>query len=96
MRYHTLTVDLIRRSGEKARSFGHSYVGSAHLLLGLAGLPDGAGLLLRSLGLDPGLTEAMTQLIYGAGTPGLPLPQGLTREARGILRGAARELPSFL
>ncbi|MDY4490294.1 MAG: ATP-dependent Clp protease ATP-binding subunit [Candidatus Faecousia sp.] len=91
MRYHTLTVDLIRRSGEKARSFGHSYVGSAHLLLGLAGLPDGAGLLLRSLGLDPGLTEAMTQLIYGAGTPGLPLPQGLTREARGILRGAARE-----
>ena len=94
MRYHMLTVELIRRSGEKARSLGHSYVGSAHLLLGLAALPDGAGLLLRSLGLDCAMTEDMTQLLYGVGTPGLPLPQGLTREARGILRGAAREARS--
>ena len=91
MRYHTLTAELIQLSGRKARGFGHSYVGSAHFLLVLASMPGGTGQLLRSLGMDPGLTEALVQLHYGTGTPDLPLPQGLSREARDILRGAARE-----
>ncbi|MEE1035791.1 MAG: Clp protease N-terminal domain-containing protein, partial [Oscillospiraceae bacterium] len=91
MRYHALTADLIQRAGQKARSLGHSYVGSAHLLIALAELPGGAGQLLRAQGVDPGLTSAMTQLLYGAGTPDLPLPQGLTRNVRGILRGAVQE-----
>lgn len=91
MHYHMLTAGLIQRSGQKARSLGHSYVGSAHLLLVMAREPGGMGLVLRQLGVDPDLTEAMAQLLYGRGTPELPLPQGLTREARAILRGAARE-----
>ena len=91
MRYHGLTVDLIQRSGQKARKFGHSYVGSAHLLTALAEVPGGTGQFLRSLGLNPELTETMTRLFYGMGTPDLPLPQGLTINARQILRGAARE-----
>ena len=33
----------------------------------------------------------MTQLLYGTGLPGLPLPQGLTGSARRILQGAAKE-----
>ena len=48
-------------------------------------------MVLRQLGVDPELTEAMAQLLYGTGTPDLPLPQGLTQEAREILRLAARE-----
>ena len=91
MRYHALTADLIQRSAQTARSLGHSYVGSAHLLLALSREPGGAGQVLRMLGVDPDTTEAMTQLLYGAGTPNLPLPQGLTKEVRGILRCAARE-----
>lgn len=91
MRYHMLTSELIQRSAQKARSLGHSYVGSAHLLLVMAQEPAGMGLVLRQLGVDPELTEAMAQLIYGAGTPDLPLPQGLTKEAREILRRAAME-----
>lgn len=91
MRYHILTTDLIQRAGQKARSMGHSYVGSVHLLLVMAREPGGTGQLLRLLGVDPDLTEAMAQLLYGAGTPDLPLPQGLTREARGILHSAAQE-----
>jgi len=91
VRYHGLTEDLIRRSGEKARQFGHSYVGSAHLLAALAELPGGTGQFLRSLGLNPELTETMARLFYGMGTPDLPLPQGLTENARRILRRAARE-----
>ena len=91
MRYHILTAELIRSSARKARGMGHSYVGSAHLLLAMAGEPGGMGLVLRQLGVDPELTEAMAQLLYGTGTPDLPLPQGLTKEARLILRSAAQE-----
>lgn len=91
MRYHTLTADLIQNAARKARSLGHSYVGSVHLLLAMAWEPGGPGLVLRQLGVDPELTEAMAQLLYGTGTPDLPLPQGLTQEARELLRLAARE-----
>ena len=91
MRYHPMTTELIRCSGRKARDYGHSYVGSAHLLVALVGQSGEAGQLLRGFGMDPELVGAMTQLLYGAGKPDLPLPQGLTEEARAILRTAARE-----
>ena len=91
MHYDTLTADLIQRAGQKARNLGHSYVGSAHLLLVLAREPGGPGQILRMLGVDPDLTEAMMGLLYGVGSPELPLPQGLTGEARALLRRSARE-----
>ena len=91
MRYHMQTEAILRRSAGKARALGHSYVGSAHLLLALAAQPDGMGLVLRQLGMDPELTEAMALLLYGSGTPDLPLPQGFTLEIRELLRCAARE-----
>ncbi len=91
MRYHMQTEALLRRCAGKARNLGHSYVGSVHLLLTMAGESGMTGMVLRQLGVDPELTEAMARLLYGAGTPDLPLPQGLTREARELLRCAARE-----
>ena len=91
MRYHAQTLELIQSAARKARSLGHSYVGSAHLLLALSREPGNVGLVLRQLGVDPELTEAMALLLYGAGTPDLPLPQGLTEEARQLLFDAARE-----
>ena len=91
MRYHALTVDLLQAAARKARDLGHSYVGSAHFLLAMTREPGGMGLVLRQLGVDPELTEAMAQLLYGAGTPDLPLPQGLTEDARELLFLAARE-----
>ena len=78
MRYHAQTLELIQSAARKARSLGHSYVGSAHLLLALTREPGNVGLVLRQLGVDPELTEAMALLLYGTGTPDLPLPQGLT------------------
>ena len=95
MRYHTLTAELIRISGQKARQFGHSYVGSIHLLVAMSFLPGGVGQLLRGMGMDPELTQAMAQLLYGLGTADLPLPQGLTEEVRQILRQSAREARSL-
>ena len=91
MRYHMLTSELIQASARKARSLGHSYVGSVHLLLAMSRDPGGMGQVLRQLGVDPDLTEGMVQLLYGAGTPQLPLPQGLTEEIRAVLRRAAGE-----
>ena len=91
MRYHIQTQALLRSCAGKARNLGHSYVGSAHLLLVMAAQPDGMGLVLRQLGVDPVLTESMAQLLYGAGTPDLPLPQGLTAQTKELLRCAARE-----
>lgn len=91
MRFDVRSRDLIRQAGDNARDLGHSYVGSAHLLLAMcsdSGLP---GMLLRSLGVEPELTKTMTQLLYGVGSPGLPLPQGLTASASEILRKAAQE-----
>ena len=91
MRCDARAEALIRAAGEKARAMGHSYVGSAHLLLAMAGDKGAPGQLLQLLGVDPALTEAMVRLLYGAGTPALPLPQGLSPEARSLIQGAARE-----
>ena len=91
LRYHILTEDLLQRAARKARELGHSYVGSAHILLALCREPGPAGQVLRQLGVGPELTEALVQLLHGAGTPDLPLPQGLTRNVRRILCRAAGE-----
>ncbi len=91
MRYHRLTAEIIAAAGQKARAFGHSYVGSMHLYLALLQQQGPTGQLLRSLGLDPVLSEQAAAVLHGAGTADLPLPQGLTGEARCVLRGAARE-----
>ena len=91
MRYHMLTVEMIQKSAQSARSMGHSWVGSEHILLALLHMPGRTGQLLQSLGLEPGLARTLTAGIRGMGTSQLPLPQGFSGEARGLLRQAARE-----
>ena len=91
MRYHMLTAEIIQKSAQSARSMGHSCVGSEHILLALLYTPGRTGQLLRSLGVEPGLTRTLTTVIRGLGTSQLPLPQGLSGEARSLLRQAARE-----
>ncbi len=91
MRYHMQTAEIIRRSGEKAKGLGHSYVGSVHLLLTMMEDPGGLSAMLGGMGVERDFTRDMTVVLLGAGTPDLPLPQGMTQELRQILRGAARE-----
>ena len=91
MRYHAKTQELLLLAARKARDLGHSYVGSAHLLLALALQSGATGQLLRCSGVDPVLTEEMAMLFYGLGTADLPLPQGFSHDARGILRSAGTE-----
>ena len=94
MHYDLETAELIRAATRKARQMGHSYVGSAHLLLAMAQGHGFAGNILRGFGLNAAVAEDMSMLLYGKGTPQLPLPQGMTTHLRSILRGAAREAQS--
>ncbi len=91
MHYASDSGELILAAGRKARNFGHSYVGSVHFLLALAESTGSAGFLLRSAGIEPELTGLLAAALYGTGTPDLPLPQGLTVQAKRILRRAGEE-----
>ena len=91
MRFGAEASKLILSAGSCARKMGHSYVGSVHFLLALMAEQGLSGRLLRGFGLEIGVLRDMTMVLYGVGTPELPLPQGLTKEARRILRGAAGE-----
>lgn len=95
MHYGLEAQELILSAGKNARALGHSYVGSVHLLLALAEENGTAGQLLRSAGLQPALLSAMAAVLYGMGTPDLPLPQGFSGQARRILRGAKAEAKSL-
>ena len=89
--YDHSSAELICRAGQKARKMGHSYVGSLHLLLVLLEHPGYAGQILRDFSLPAELMGDMAAVLYGKGTPGMPLPQGLTGTLKGILRAAAGE-----
>ncbi len=91
MRYSEDARSLILAAGRKARALGHSCVGSAHLLLALAEEQTLPGQLLRGAGVEAELAQAMAAVLYGVGTSNLPLPQGLSEQARRVLRGAAME-----
>ena len=95
MRYDPSAQALILRAGNIARDLGHSYVGSQHLLLALAEDKGLAGTLLRGAGLEREMTEKMAAVLYGVGTPGLPLPQGLSAQARTILHLSVKEALSL-
>ena len=91
MRYSTQTQSILQAAAQLARTMGHGYVGSAHLLIALSKQSNAVGTALRNAGVDPKLTGQMARLLYGSGTPGLPLPQGFSEQMRRILRGAGRE-----
>jgi predicted DNA-binding transcriptional regulator AlpA len=53
----------------EARAFGHSYVGCEHLVLGLAGQPDGvAGRTFAALGLTPAAARTVLGRLVGRGS----------------------------
>ncbi len=91
MRYARETEKLIASAAAAARAMGHSFVGTAHLLLVLTELPGWEGSLLRSFGLQPEVLQDLTAVSYGFGHRGLPLQQGLTEELQRVLQLSGRE-----
>jgi len=91
MHYGLDAQELLLDAAKTAKRMGHSYVGSAHLLLTMLHRRDLAGSMLAGAGVDQAMTQNMAAILYGLGSPGLPLPQGLTTSARKVLQGAGRE-----
>ena len=91
MQYATDTKNILLSAAAYARVWGHSYVGSAHILLSMIRTSGPAGQLLRYAGLEGVFTETVIGLLYGRGTPDMPLHQGYSGQARRILRAAGNE-----
>ena len=91
MRYSAHAQEVLLSAAALARNLGHGYVGSAHLLMAMAEKSDHAGKLLQSAGVKLPLTKQIVEILYGAGTPGLPLPQGFSAQMRKILKDAGKE-----
>ena len=91
MRYSQEAADVIVAAAAQARSLGHSFVGSVHLLMALCSAADEAGMLLRSAAVTEKFVHDAAAVLCGVGSAGLPLPQGFTPEARQILRTAGSE-----
>lgn len=91
MRYTQQAVDVILASAAHARSMGHSFVGSVHLLWALASEGGGLSNLLAQKGLTGELIGDVAAVLYGSGCPQLPMPQGFSQNARRILSSAAGE-----
>ena len=81
----------IEMAQEAAETLGHSYIGTEHLLLGLAREGDGpAAKILRGNGLDAELLGSLVERFVGRGTPGQS-PQGLTPRAKRVIELALSE-----
>ena len=81
----------IERARDAAGEFGHSYIGSEHLLLGVARETDSPGArILSGNGFDSAVLEKLLEAYAGRGAPGIPV-QGLTPRSRDILRHAAED-----
>ncbi len=91
MQYAADTKRLILSAAAAARALGHSYIGSVHLLLALSDNESLGGQLLRSAGFEGKLAKDVAVILFGAGSPSLPLPQSFSPEARKILHGAGNQ-----
>ena len=91
-RFTSTALGAIRLAQENAARLGHCYVGSEHLLLGLAcqeySLAAG---LLREAGADSRSLRAAVVQLVGTGAPGPALRQGLTPRCCQVIRRAAEE-----
>ncbi|MEG0035100.1 MAG: ATP-dependent Clp protease ATP-binding subunit [Oscillospiraceae bacterium] len=75
----------LEKAQEAAQSMGHSYVGTEHILLGIAAEGEGMGAkILRDNGLDEALVTELLERFVGRGAPGTPA-QGLTPGAQRVI-----------
>ena len=91
-RFTSTALGAIRLAQENAARLGHCYVGSEHLLLGLACQEYSlAASLLREAGADSRSLRAAVVQMVGTGAPGPTLRLGLTPRCCQVIRRAAEE-----
>ncbi|MEA4895696.1 MAG: Clp protease N-terminal domain-containing protein, partial [Oscillospiraceae bacterium] len=75
----------LSKAQEAAQNMGHSYVGTEHILLGIALEGEGLGAkILRDNGLVDTLISELLEKFVGRGSPGTPA-QGLTPDAKRVI-----------
>jgi len=83
--------EAVRLAHAAAAEYGHSYVGTEHLLLGICRESEGlGGRVLRQDGVQTADVEALLEASAGRGAPGSPV-QGLTPHAKKALQQAATD-----
>ena len=91
-RFTSTALGAIRSAQENAARLGHSYVGSEHLLLGLASQEySPAACALRKAGADSHTLRCAIGQRVGIGVPARSLHQGLTPNCCQAIRGAVGE-----
>ena len=91
-RFTSTALGAIRLAQENAARLGHSYVGSEHLLLGLASQEYSlAARLLREAGADSQTLRAAIAQLVGTGVPNRTLHQGLTPQCCQVIQRGAGE-----
>lgn len=91
-RFSSTALGAIRLAQGNAIRLGHSYVGSEHLLLGLACQEySPAGRILAQHGLDSRTLRCAIAQLVGTGTPSRTLHQGLTANCCRAIQAAAAE-----
>ena len=89
-RFTERAKNVLNLAHEAAADMGHGYVGSEHILLGIAA--DGGGSaakVLRSNGIDKDLIQASIEKFVGRGESDSTTVQGLTPRAKRIIELAA-------
>ena len=90
--FTSTALGAIRLAQENAAKLGHSYVGSEHLLLGLAGQEfSPAAMALRRAGADSQALRAAIAQRVGTGVPAKASFQGLTPNCCLAIQGAVQE-----
>ena len=91
-RFTSTALGAIRLAQENAARLGHSYVGSEHLLLGLASQEfSPAAIALRRAGADSNTLRCAIAQRVGTGVPSRSLHQGLTPNCCLAIQGAVGE-----
>ena len=90
--FTSTALGAIRLAQENAARLGHSYVGSEHLLLGLAGQEfSPAAMALRKAGADSRCLRLAIAQRVGTGVPARSIHQGLTPNCCLAIQGAVEE-----
>jgi len=83
-------------SAEEARSLGHNYIGTEHLLLGLIREGEGvASQVLINLGLDLNRVRSEIMELLGSATPGFGNPQAASKSKTPALDAFGRDLTAL-
>lgn len=82
----------LNRAAESARQLGHTYIGSEHLLLGLAGETDSiSGKILTSRGATYDKLRGTIADYAGTGNPTVLSPADMTPKVKNIIETSAQE-----